>query len=240
MKDSPAHTHTCWPCAFCACRLLREYIELEFQAVKLPFPLDSERIVDDYVLFCMMVGNDFLPCESWLRSCWSDGWSGAWQCSLVVLQAGPGEARLADHIPPVPSVPMEDPPPPPPPPPAPPPPLDIAEGALNSLMDLYKQLLPQMGGYLTYAGELDRSRLEMLMARVGQLELDVLEERAQVGGVWAWGVVPERYVRHVRHQLHCAQLVWALHVLPSCMPPTALDPLPHLPATRPGAFDARL
>lgn len=45
-------------------RLLREYIELEFAAVKLPFPLDPERVVDDYVLFCMMVGNDFLPCEA--------------------------------------------------------------------------------------------------------------------------------------------------------------------------------
>jgi hypothetical protein len=50
--------------ATCACRLLREYIELEFNATlahKLSFPMDVERVVDDIVLFCMLVGNDFLP-----------------------------------------------------------------------------------------------------------------------------------------------------------------------------------
>jgi 5'-3' exonuclease len=30
--------------------------------------------------------------------------------------------------------------------------LDIAEGALNKLIDTYKLLLPQLGGYLTHAG----------------------------------------------------------------------------------------
>ena len=43
--------------------LLREYWELEFTALALPFKMDVERIVDDFVLFCMLIGNDFLPCE---------------------------------------------------------------------------------------------------------------------------------------------------------------------------------
>ncbi len=34
---------------------------MELGAVKLPFELDVERVVDDFVLFCMLVGNDFLP-----------------------------------------------------------------------------------------------------------------------------------------------------------------------------------
>ena len=44
---------------------MREYLELEFTAAladkQLSFTLDVERIIDDVVLFCMLVGNDFLP-----------------------------------------------------------------------------------------------------------------------------------------------------------------------------------
>ena len=46
-----------------ACRLVRDYLELEFKETALPFPFDVERIVDDFVLFCMLIGNDFLPRE---------------------------------------------------------------------------------------------------------------------------------------------------------------------------------
>uniref|UniRef100_A0A061R927 5'-3' exoribonuclease 1 n=1 Tax=Tetraselmis sp. GSL018 TaxID=582737 RepID=A0A061R927_9CHLO len=43
--------------------LLRDYFELEFSCVKdaVPFELDLERIIDDFVFFSMLVGNDFLP-----------------------------------------------------------------------------------------------------------------------------------------------------------------------------------
>ena len=43
--------------------LLREYLELEFSSLrnKLPFPFDLERIIDDYILLHLFVGNDFLP-----------------------------------------------------------------------------------------------------------------------------------------------------------------------------------
>lgn len=49
------------------CRLLREYLEFEFSAAlsdkQLSFSMDVERVIDDMVLFCMLVGNDFLPGE---------------------------------------------------------------------------------------------------------------------------------------------------------------------------------
>ncbi|XP_067006470.2 5'-3' exoribonuclease 1 [Anabrus simplex] len=43
--------------------LMREYLELEFSAVKskLPFPFDLEKIIDDWVLMGFLVGNDFIP-----------------------------------------------------------------------------------------------------------------------------------------------------------------------------------
>lgn len=57
--------------------------------------------------------------------------------------------------------------------------LDIAEGALDKLFGIYKQLLPSMGGYLTHAGELHRGRLEMVLRELANLEFETLEQRAQ-------------------------------------------------------------
>ena len=48
--------------------LLREYLDQEFRGIAdaLPFEYDCERVVDDFVLLSMLVGNDFLPpCRRW-------------------------------------------------------------------------------------------------------------------------------------------------------------------------------
>ena len=51
---------------------------------------------------------------------------------------------------------------------------------MDKLFGIYKQLLPGMGGYLTHAGELHRGRLEMVLQQLANLELETLEQRAQV------------------------------------------------------------
>lgn len=106
--------------------LLRDYFDQEFRSAlsgkKLTFEYDLERIVDDFVLFCMLVGNDFLPAL---------------------------------------------------------PTMDIAEGSLDALFEIYKELLPSFGGYLTYAGELHRGRLELVLSKLANMEADILAARAE-------------------------------------------------------------
>ena len=56
-------------------------------------------------------------------------------------------------------------------------------GSLDSMFGLYKQLLPELGGYLTHAGELSRTRLETFMGKLAEAEADVLQSRAEVSRV---------------------------------------------------------
>ncbi|KAF9113781.1 5'-3' exoribonuclease 1 [Mortierella sp. AM989] len=101
--------------------LLREYLDLEFNSLQelLPFPYDLERIIDDFVLMCLFVGNDFLP-----------------------------------HLPN----------------------LHIAEGALSLLFNIYKRLLPQLGGYFQDSGILDMKRVEAMFHELAEVvEHDAFE-----------------------------------------------------------------
>ena len=93
--------------------ILREYLELEFKEL-IELGYDFERIIDDFVFLCFLVGNDFLP-------------------NLPSLK--------------------------------------IREGAIDSLIYLYKKKLPEMKNYLTNgSGKLNLNECEKLFKILSLIE----------------------------------------------------------------------
>ena len=84
---------------------------------------DVENVIDDFVLVCILVGNDFLP-----------------------------------HSPT----------------------LDIAEGAMDTIFETYRNLLMSEGGYLTSNGRVNLEKLEAFASKLGEGELQTLLQRAEV------------------------------------------------------------
>ena len=106
--------------------VLREYLQGEFGLLQrvVPFPYDFEHVLDDLVLLCFLVGNDFLP-------------------------------RL--------------------------PCLNIREGALDLLFNLYKSILPAEGGYLTAeGGKIELPRLHRVFEELAKVEGEILRRRRSV------------------------------------------------------------
>ncbi|DAZ99616.1 TPA: hypothetical protein N0F65_001444 [Lagenidium giganteum] len=56
--------------------------------------------------------------------------------------------------------------------------LDIRDGALDFLILIYAKLLPGLGGYLTDAGDVNLSRVDVILAEVGAVEDVVFQRRA--------------------------------------------------------------
>ncbi|KAJ3343486.1 5'-3' exoribonuclease 2 [Gonapodya sp. JEL0774] len=57
--------------------------------------------------------------------------------------------------------------------------LEIKEGAIDSLVGIWKRTLPLMGGYLTDNGELNLGRLDLLMEELGKLEDETFRLRKE-------------------------------------------------------------
>lgn len=55
---------------------------------------------------------------------------------------------------------------------------DIADGTLNMLMSLYRELLPSLGGYLTSKTHIHRARTELFLQEAARREPLYFEQRA--------------------------------------------------------------
>jgi 5'-3' exonuclease len=112
--------------------VLRDYLRLEFQQVPVqgadgePEAADLERVIDDWVCICFLVGNDFLP-------------------GLPTL--------------------------------------DIADGGLNTLLEVYKGLLPAQG-YVTHWGSVRLPQLLAVLAALGEHEQAAFARMAAEQAKW--------------------------------------------------------
>eukprot|EP00501_MAST-03F_sp_TOSAG23-6_P000686 GSMAST32.ASY1.ANO1.713.1 assembled CDS len=57
--------------------------------------------------------------------------------------------------------------------------LDIREGALGVLMNIYRAKLPAIGGYLTNCGDVNLSRVDVILAVIGEFEEETYLRRNQ-------------------------------------------------------------
>ena len=66
--------------------------------------------------------------------------------------------------------------------------LDIRDGALDYLMEVYRDILPSLGNYLTSSGgNLNLAQVDILLARVGEVEDDVFQRRKRAEDYRAGG-----------------------------------------------------
>ncbi|KAH3732989.1 5'-3' exoribonuclease 2 [Pelomyxa schiedti] len=110
------------PFQFLHCNVLREYLENTLGDVQTRFEVNIERLIDDWVFVCFMVGNDFLP-----------------------------------HLPT----------------------LDIREGAIETLTNLYKTVLTKLDGYLTDSGTVIIPNAMIFIEEIAKLEDGILVKRRE-------------------------------------------------------------
>lgn len=57
--------------------------------------------------------------------------------------------------------------------------LETREGAIDILIEIWKQVLPLMGGYMTRNGDVDLKRAQFLMTELGKKEDNIFQERRE-------------------------------------------------------------
>jgi 5'-3' exoribonuclease 2 len=57
--------------------------------------------------------------------------------------------------------------------------MEIREGAIDMLVDIYKRIFTQLGGYLTDEGNVDIERVKMILNEVGKVEDVIFQQRRE-------------------------------------------------------------
>ena len=102
--------------------ILREYLAVEMNVPRQPFPFNLERALDDWVFMCFFVGNDFLP-----------------------------------HLPS----------------------LDIREDGIDTLIAIWRDNIPAMGGYITRDGNVQLSRVQTILQGLANQEAAIFKRRRE-------------------------------------------------------------
>ena len=125
--------------------ILREYLAADFaqciNPARLTFPPSLERLIDDIVFLCFFVGNG-----KFIR--YLDFLLNPLFLSSSLLVS----FCRVDFLPHLPS-------------------LDIRDGALDYLFNVYKRILPSLGDYITnHGGQVNLSHVDVILAEVGSIE----------------------------------------------------------------------
>ena len=125
--------------------ILREYLAADFaqciNPARLTFPPSLERLIDDIVFLCFFVGNG-----KFIR--YLDFLLNPIFVSSSLLFS----FCRVDFLPHLPS-------------------LDIRDGALDYLFNVYKRILPSLGDYITnHGGQVNLSHVDVILAEVGSIE----------------------------------------------------------------------
>jgi 5'-3' exoribonuclease 2 len=54
------------------------------------------------------------------------------------------------------------------------------QGAIDLIMSVYKQLLPQLGGYLTRGAQVDLAKVEQFIQQIGSYEDVIFQKRMRL------------------------------------------------------------
>ncbi|KAH3746210.1 5'-3' exoribonuclease 3 [Pelomyxa schiedti] len=172
------------PFQFLHINILREYLENTLGDIQANFALDFERLIDDWVFVCFLVGNDFLP-----------------------------------HSPT----------------------LEIENGALDLLIDIYKKKLPQMGSYITDSGTVIIPNAMCFIEEVSHHEENLLIERNKREsrfnnsrgpyGLSRFSRQPARQPHNMPPQLHNGPTPPQIHNVPppQSAPPSKQQPIQNAP-----------